>query len=144
MFQVLATIQGLGLVVGLLAFLWWRDGGRWRRLAAAYPVPAQPGVVHDTRRRRTVILRSRGGLWNRYLGTVTVDISEWGVTLRLMAPWAAFHPPVFVPAAEVVMQPSSWYLIGESWALTLPRVPDLSIIVTEDDWFSPVTHRRAA
>ncbi len=140
--RTIATVQGLGMVIGLMGFLWWRHGERWRRFAAAYPAQ-ELGVVRETRRMQTVIVRSPSGIFHAYQGTVTVTIAALGVSLRLMPPWSAFHPEIFLPAAEVVAERTGWYLNATSYAVTLPRVPGLDLLVTGDDldWFSSVSHR---
>lgn len=141
--QTVMMVQGFGMVIGLMALLWWRHGARWRRFAAAYPA-RDVGVVTETRRMQTVIIRSQSGIFNVYKGTITATVGAPGVSLRPMAPWSAFHPEIFLPAAEVRVEQTGWYLNATSYAVTLPRVPGLDILVTGDDldWFSSLPQHR--
>ncbi len=132
---LLLHLVGYGVFAGLLYGIWKSNARRWTRLAAAYRavdfchVAPRPNAQ---RTMQTVVLVGGDIGWNSYRGVVAVGVTLEGVSLRLMPPFAAFHPPLLIPFADLRVEPTRWYLLGKSFQLTLSGVSDVRIIIDEE------------
>lgn len=117
------------LVVGVMA-----GAGGWRALAARYPVPAAPPL--DEERYRFTSIRTGWGLFGTaYYGScVTVGVGSRGLSLALWAPFALFHPPMFLP----------WEALESCRSVEWPRGGPLTQITVRDGGELTVTGRAGA
>ncbi|MFK7818863.1 MAG: hypothetical protein AB8G99_09095 [Planctomycetaceae bacterium] len=85
---------------------------------------------------QTVILVGGDIGWNSYKGITTVGVTREGISLRLMAPFSIFHPPLLVPFRDIRIEPKRWYLLGKTFQLTLTGVTDVQLILHDElvDW----------
>jgi len=123
---VVNAVFGLSFVLGAVSFIWKRHGFRWNRIAAEYEVhDCSPPIAE--RRLQSIFLTGGGFAYASYKGTVTVGVTEDGVTLRLMPPWSVFHPPLHIPFEHILVKPTSWYLNSSCYKLTLAGKDDIEI-----------------
>lgn len=129
--NVIPTLLGACVFVAVLYRMWTGHARRWHILAAEYsggPVDA----IGDALQLQSVILTGSGIAFSSYRGIVTIANDGNGLWLKLLPPFSAFHPPLFLPYSELQIKASSWYLNNSSYKLMLPRVGDIGIIIDGD------------
>lgn len=134
-FHLFPYIVLLLIVAGSVVFVGVMAGtGGWRSLAERYPAPVGPPL--DEERYRFTSVRTGWGLFGTalYQGCVTVGVGSRGFSLALWAPFALFHPPMFIP----------WEALERCRSVEWPRGGPLTQITVRDGGELTVTGRAGA
>ncbi|MFN2377812.1 MAG: hypothetical protein ABR538_14855 [Candidatus Binatia bacterium] len=125
--EAFPKLVGLLVLVGLMRFALHTHGRLWRRVADHYGAPA-PDASRVHRAPEQVVIFG-GGLAFRRFVPLRVGIHARGISLKLLPPFSFGCPPIYLRFDEMNVRPTSWYLLGESWAIRAAKAPDIDIIV---------------
>lgn len=131
MASVLLFIVGQCVFVGAISLVWRANARRWNRLARAYRTE-HLSAGETQLRMQTLILVGGNIAFNSYKGTVTIGLTHAGITLRLLGPFAIYHPPLCIPYSDIDVRPTSWYLNSASFKYSFAQVDDVEIIIDEE------------
>lgn len=120
------AVFGLSVFAALFFGMLWRTACRWRYLATFYAT--EPGRPIEARRFQNGVLLGLGG-FNTLKGILKLGVHETGLSLRLMAPFSLFHPPLFIPYKDIEGWVTTWYLDAKSTELWFRRAPDVKIVM---------------
>jgi len=123
---------GLALAGGILAFVWYRVASvRWRPLSEYYGRPIE--TAREVRRLQTLIIHGVGAAFESYKGIVTVGVSDSGLSLSLLPPWAVFHAPLFIPYGDISIRERQWFLF-KAVEITTRKAPQTKIVIYPELW----------
>lgn len=134
----MTTIFGIAVFVFIFGGMQRANARRWRHLAKVYAATANEPTHHHSSHKRSMqslVLLGLGG-YNSLKGIVTIVAHKDGVSLRIMAPFALFHAPLYIPYSDIQGWGTSWYLDAKSTELSVRQVPDVKIVMSQDqiDW----------
>lgn len=135
------SVFGLSVFVLLFGGILYRTACRWRRLAKSYSQPV--GDALESRRMQSAVLLGFGG-YNSLKGILTIGVHKTGVSFRVLAPFALFHSPLFIPYGDIRGWQTTWYLDAPSTELEFSRAPGVKMVVPTDqaEWIgSHAGHR---
>lgn len=125
--RALSLAYGLAFAGGILWVVTWRDGMKWRKIAAAYPLTGEEPA--ERRWLQTVCLSDGGLAFNSYRGVVTVGLAPDGVMLRMLVSPPGVYPPIFVPFSDMDFTERRWFLRNDAMWISMRQVPGVSIVV---------------
>ncbi|MEQ8825379.1 MAG: hypothetical protein RIC14_13500 [Filomicrobium sp.] len=94
---------------------------------------------------QSVVLYGQVG-YNSLKGILSIGVHNDGVSFRVMAPFALFHEPLFIPYREIRGWNTSWYLDSRSVELEFASAPDIKMImpVEQVEWIKSYSNQRMA
>ena len=133
-FRFAMLIYGTAFAAGLLGFMSWRHGHRWRRLATFYPGNGKE--VGERFHMESIFLYADHEVYNHHQGTVIVTIAENGIGLRMMLPLNALYPPIFIPVSDIRLVQENWLLMGPVCQMRFWQCPELNLVMPgrPGDW----------
>ena len=140
--QLFAAAGGLAFAFAILAYIYHRDAHRWQRLARAYGSGWGPPAA--SRRVAALILHGEGTAFNSHRGIVTIGVVGDGLVLKVIPPLSAFMEPLFIPFGDLTKGERPWFVNATSIELRTAAVPDIGIILAEDDvaWIEAASARK--
>ena len=127
---ILRLALGIAMAAGVYLLIYKRHAVRWEELAQAY---GRPWLAPKARRRcRQLVLYTEGEPARTYAGVVKIGLYEDGIGLKMNPVLMPFHPPLFVPFADVQAWRQRWYLNARSVELAFARRPHLRIIMPRE------------
>ncbi|MCA8902452.1 MAG: hypothetical protein KDA53_14515 [Hyphomonas sp.] len=124
---------GAAVGFGALAFVLWRDGGRWRQLAAAYGTAA--GLPGAARKWIGFVILHEGGLvFNSYRGMVRLQADAAGLHIHYRPFYFStpFYVPLFIPYREMRVRRRRWILFADCAELETAGVPGIRIVLPRE------------
>jgi len=128
------TIFGFAVFIFIYGGMQRANARRWRHLAQVYAATADERAHNHSSHKRSmqsIVLLGLGG-FNSLKGIVTIAAHKDGVSLRVMAPFSLFHAPLFIPYRDIQGWSTSWYLDAPSTELGFRRVPDVKMVMSQD------------
>jgi len=131
----MTTIFGIAVFVFIFGGMQRANARRWRHLAKFYA--AKPPEPTHKRSMQSIVLLGLGG-FNSLKGIVTIGAHKDGLSLRVLAPFALFHEPLFIPYSDIKGWGTSWYLDAPSTELEFRNVPDVKMVMPQEqaEWIS--------
>lgn len=120
------SVFGMSVFVAIFGGMLWSNARRWRYLAKSYAATS-PALI-EKRSLQSVVLLGLGG-YNSLKGIVTIGVHDDGVSLRVLAPFALFHVPLFIPYNDIRGWGTSWYVDARSSELTFRKAPDVQLVM---------------
>ncbi|MEM8935072.1 MAG: hypothetical protein AAGC77_01535 [Pseudomonadota bacterium] len=118
---------GLGVMVGVLYVIYYRDAHFWRHLAQQY---ARPWTTPLQKKRFQHAVAYGDGFGSKsYNGLLTIGLHETGVALRVTPPFSYFHEPIFIPYKDIRGWDQSWYLNASTLELEFERAPKVKLVM---------------
>ncbi len=132
--QILLLLFGLGVFAAFYGSMLYRTAFRWRNLAEFYERPWRETPAK--RHLQSATFYGNGVALNTYNGIVTLGVHPDGLALKLLDPFSAFHPPLFVPYDEIKGHKQNWYLNSKAYELEFRQFQDIKIVMPADqvDW----------
>ena len=129
------SLFGTSVFIAIFGGMLWSNARRWRYLAQHYAAASTSPI--ETRRLQSAVLIGIGG-YNSLKGIVTIGVHDAGVSLRILAPFALFHAPLFIPYGDIRGWGTSWYLDARSTELTLRQAPDVKVVMPAEqaEWIA--------
>lgn len=118
---------GLAIAGGLLGFMYWRHGWRWRLIQTAFPDPGQKPIRNW--HIQTIYCHADGLIYNMYQGVVTIGVGEDGLTFSVIPPFSLAQPKFFVPYRDMMAYQQDWLLMGRVCQLEFRNVPDMRMVI---------------
>lgn len=118
---------GIGVFVGALYVIYFRDSYRWRYLGEFYQAPWRRPI--ETRYFQHAVLYGKGVASKSYNGLLTIGVHEMGVALSVIPPFSFFHKPLFIPYSEIKGWQQFWYLNSKSCELEFNSAPDVKLVM---------------
>ena len=135
-------VFGLGVGAGLYTLVLYRKAHFWRKLADIYGSDWRPAPMQKHMRQGA--LYGTGIAFQSYSGILSIGVHPDGLALKVMLPFSAFHPPLFVPFKEISGWKQDWYLNGESTELSFRQAPDVRFVLPAEDahWIQDASRGR--
>ncbi|MEL7049058.1 MAG: hypothetical protein AAFO75_08895, partial [Pseudomonadota bacterium] len=65
-------------------------------------------------------------------GIVKIGVHHEGISFRVLTPFSMFHPPLFVPFAEISGWSTTWYLNAKSNEFKFQRARDVQMVMCSE------------
>ena len=122
-----SSVIGFAFVGGMLSFIYWRHGWRWRRIQQAFPEAGEPPIRKW--HLQSVYCHADGLIFNSYRGMVTIGVGEDGLTFSVIPPFSLIQSAFFVPYRDLMAYQQDWLLMGRCCQLEFRGVPDMKMVI---------------
>ena len=137
--QMFGFAFGVVFVVGILSAIYKAHAVDWQKLVEIYGRDWQPPRLK--KRFAHMILYSEGRPAKSYNSILDIGLLEDGIALRPSRLFAPFHPPIFIPYADIEGWSQQWYLNAKSAELSFRKAPGMRMIMPRDqvEWMFSLT-----
>lgn len=137
--QVFGYAFGIVFVAGILSVVYKAHSVDWQKLVEVYGRDWQAPRLK--KRFAHMILYSEGRPAKSYNRILDIGLLEDGIALRPSRIFAPFHPPIFIPYADIEGWSQQWYVNARSAELSFRKAPHMRMIMPRDqvEWMFSLT-----